>query len=168
MLKRKLNTENNKINSSKSPDFKKLKIMKTLELNTTPEVKLIFDSYPNSVQKKILYLRKLVIETAKETDEVTRLEETLKWNEPSYLTKVGSTIRMDWKPKFPNQYALYFQCSSRLVETFKLIFKNIFEFEGKRAIIFQLEDEIPTEALKYCIKAALTYHKVKHLPTLGI
>jgi hypothetical protein len=109
-----------------------------------------------------------VIKTAQEIDEISSVEETLKWGEPSYLTKNGSTIRMDWKPKTPNQYAMYFKCTSRLVETFKVIYKNTFNFEGKRAIVFQLEDEIPIEALKKCIKAALTYHKVKHLPTLGM
>lgn len=113
-------------------------------------------------------LRKLVIETAKETDEISELEETLKWGEPSYLTKIGSTLRMDWKAKFPDQYALYFQCTSRLVKTFRILFKNKFSFEGNRAIIFQMGDKIPAEVLKHCIKAALTYHKVKHLPTLGI
>ena len=63
---------------------------------------------------------------------------------------------------------MYFQCTSRLVGTFQAIFNNVFEYEGKRAIIFPIATEIPTEALKHCIKAALTYHKVKHLPTLGI
>ncbi len=142
--------------------------MKILQVNTNPKVELVFNNYPDSVRNKMLNLRELIIETAKEIDGITKLEETLKWGEPSYLTKKGSTIRMDWKIKSPNQYAMYFQCTSRLVETFKMIFKNIFDFEGKRAIIFQIEDEIPTEELKYCVKAALTYHKVKHLPTLGI
>ena len=142
--------------------------MKILQVNTNPEVELVFNNYPDSVRKKMLNLRELIIETAKEIDGITKLEETLKWGEPSYLTKKGSTIRMDWKTKSPNQYTMYFQCTSRLVETFKVIFKNTFDFEGKRAIIFQIEDEIPTEELKYCVKAALTYHKVKHLPTLGI
>ncbi len=142
--------------------------MKILQVNTNPKVELVFNNYPDSVRNKMLNLRELIIETAKEIHGITKLEETLKWGEPSYLTKNGSTIRMDWKIKSPNQYAMYFQCTSRLVETFKIIFKNTFDFEGKRAIIFQIEDEIPTEELKYCIKAALTYHKVKHLPTLGI
>lgn len=142
--------------------------MKDLHIKINPEVKLVFDNYPKTVLNKMLPLRNLIIETAKETDVIKNLEETLKWGEPSYLTKNGSTIRIDWKPKSPNQYAMYFQCTSRLVETFKMIFKNTFDFEGKRAIIFQTENEIPTEELKYCIKAALTYHKVKHLPTLGI
>ena len=142
--------------------------MKNLIIKTNPKVELVFDNYPDLVRNKMLTLRKLIIETAKEIEEITILEETLKWSEPSYLTKIGSTIRMDWKPKSPNQYAMYFKCTSRLVETFKLVFKNTFEFEGKRAILFQLEDDIPKEELKYCIKAALTYHKVKQLPTLGI
>ncbi|KZS40452.1 hypothetical protein AWE51_05740 [Aquimarina aggregata] len=142
--------------------------MKDLQIITNPEVKLIFDNYPDSIRNKMFSLRELIIDTAKEIDEITTLEETLKWGEPSYLTKIGSTIRMDWKTKKPNQYAMYFQCTSRLVETFKMIFKNTFDFEGKRAIIFQMEDEIPAEELKFCIKAALRYHTVKHLPTLGI
>lgn len=142
--------------------------MKDLQIKTNPEVELVFNNYPDAVRSKMLALRELVIETAKETEGMVKLEETLKWGEPSYLTKIGSTIRMDWKSKSPDHYAMYFQCTSRLVETFKSIFKNTFHFEGKRGIKFQLNDEIPSEELKYCIKAALTYHKVKHLPTLGI
>lgn len=142
--------------------------MSDLKIITDPKVELVFNNYPDPVRDKMLRLRKLIIETAKETEEITRLEETLKWGEPGYLTKIGSTIRMDWKQKSPNQYAMYFQCTSRLVDTFKILFKNRFDFEGKRAIVFGLKDEIPVEELKYCIRAALTYHKVKHLPTLGI
>jgi len=142
--------------------------MNNIEIKINPEVELIFDNYPDFVRDKMLKLRELVIETADEEDTITILEETLKWGEPSYLTKIGSTIRMDWKSKSPKQYAMYFQCTSRLVETFKLIFKNTFDYEGKRAIVFQIDDELPIDELRYCIKAALTYHKVKHLPTLGI
>ena len=142
--------------------------MKEIQIKTSPEFELIFSNYPDFVRNKMLFLRALIVESAKEINEITQLEETLKWGEPSFLTKTGSTIRMDWKPKTPQQYAMYFQCTSRLVETFKILFKNTFHFEGKRALVFQLEDEVPVVELKFCIKAALTYHKVKHLPTLGI
>lgn len=142
--------------------------MGNLQITTNPEVQIVFDRYPDWAREKLLVLRELIVETAKETEDITALEETLKWGEPSYLTKNGSTIRMDWKSKTPDQYALYFKCTSRLVETFKVTFKNVFECEGKRALIFQKDTEIPVEELKHCIRAALTYHKVKHLPTLGI
>ena len=142
--------------------------MKNLQIKTNPEVEMVFNKYPDSIRKKMLDLRALIIATATEIHDITSLEETLRWGEPSYLTKYGSTIRMDWKPKNPDQYAMYFQCTSRLVPTFKIFFKNTFEFEGKRAIIFQIEDKVPKEELQYCIKAALMYHKVKNQPTLGL
>ncbi|RPD94521.1 DUF1801 domain-containing protein [Aureibaculum marinum] len=116
----------------------------------------------------MFYLRELVMETASEIQGITSIEETLKWGEPSFITLKGSTLRMDWKTKTPHQYALYFKCTSRLVETFKIVFKDTFQFEGKRAIVFQLDDTIPVKELKQCIKATLTYHDVKKMVSLGI
>jgi Domain of unknown function (DU1801) len=142
--------------------------MNNLEIITNPDVKVVFSNYPEYIRTKILSLRELIIETANEIDGLNMLEETLKWGEPSYLAKNGSTLRMDWKSKTPGQYAMYFKCTSRLVETFRVVYKNKFSFEGNRAIVFQMEDEIPKNELKNCIKAALTYHKVKDLPRLGI
>jgi len=139
-----------------------------LKISTNPEVKKVFNNYPDFVKDKILNLRKLIMETASEIGQIAEIEETLKWGEPSYLVKNGSTIRIDWKEKFPNQYAMYFKCTSRLVETFKKQFKGSFEFEGNRAIIFQLDGIIPTTELKKCIGAALQYHKAKYLPNLGM
>ncbi|GHA36205.1 hypothetical protein GCM10007103_17120 [Salinimicrobium marinum] len=139
-----------------------------MTLKTNPEVERIFTNYPEFVRDKMDQLRTLVIETAEQTEGVTDLEETLRWGEPSFVTKNGSTLRMDWKEKTPDQYAMYFQCSSRLVDTFQLVFGNKFQFEGKRAIIFDINQELPEKELKKCIKATLTYHQVKHLITLGI
>ncbi len=143
-------------------------LMKNLKIRTNPQVNEVFDNYPDSVRDKMLNLRRIIIETAHETEGINNLEETLKWGEPSYLTKYGSTIRIDWKDKTPDQYAIYFKCTSKLVPTFKLLFNNIFTYEGNRAIIFQPEDRIPETELKKCIQAALLYHKVKHLPALDI
>ncbi|MHA7109719.1 DUF1801 domain-containing protein [Sunxiuqinia elliptica] len=137
-------------------------------LKTDPQVETIFANYPDFVRDKMQHLRNLVIETAEETEGVTLLEETLKWGEPSFVTKTGSTLRMDWKEKTPDQYAMYFQCTSRLVDTFRMVFDHKFQYEGKRAIVFQLNQKVPELELKECIKAALTYHQVKGLITLGI
>ena len=142
--------------------------MNDLEIRINPAVKNVFERYPEQVKDKMLALRDLIIETASEIDEINYLEETLKWNEPSYLTKIGSTIRIDWKSKSPDQYAIYFKCTSRLVETFQIVFNSLFDYEGKRAIVFKIDDQIPQQELKYCIKSALRYHKVKHMATLGI
>lgn len=144
------------------------KLIKHLKIVKNPKVELIFANYPESIKKKMFNLRDLIIETANEIEEITSLEETLKWGEPSYVTKKGSTIRMDWKKNKPDQFTLYFQCTSKLIPTFKMIYKNVFNFEGNRAIVFHKQDKFPKEELKKCIATALRYHSVKHLPSLGI
>lgn len=149
-------------------DSQKTKTMVELHVTTSSEFKDKLKSYPDFVRNKLQYLRELVLETAQEIPEVSYLEETLKWGEPSFVTKSGSTLRMDWKSKSPNQYQMYFKCTSRLVETFKLVFGDLFEYEKNRAIIFQLDEEIPKDELKKCIKASLIYHNVKQQNTLGI
>lgn len=142
--------------------------MSKLNITTNPVFENKIANYPDFVRGKLLFLRELVIETAKEIPEIENLEETLKWGEPSFVTKSGSTLRMDWKKKTPDQYQMYFKCTSRLVETFKMVFGSLFEYEKKRAIIFQLDQEIPVTELKKCIRATLMYHKVKNDLTLEI
>lgn len=125
------------------------------------------DNYPDNIRDKMRYLRSLIRETAQEM-EISSLEETLKWGEPSFLTKHGSTLRMDWKAKTPDQYALYFKCTSRLVETFKVVHSHTFKYEGKRAIVFGIEQLIPVSEVKQCIEATLQYHQVKEDVKLGM
>ncbi|WP_339705456.1 DUF1801 domain-containing protein [uncultured Kriegella sp.] len=138
-----------------------------MTLTTDPRATTVFNNYPSTVQQQMLHLRTLVLQAAEDLAGLEKLEETLKWGEPSYLTKYGSTVRIDWKAKKPDQYAIYFKCTSKLVPTFKVLYKNQFEFEGNRALIFKLDDPIPVAEIKHCISLALNYHKIKHLPLLG-
>lgn len=132
------------------------------------KVAAVFEQYPINIQKKLLFLRQLILDTASETDGVDSVEETLKWGEPSYVTKTGSTIRMGWKKSNPGQYALYFNCNTNLVETFREIYHDTFIFEGNRAIVFNEDDDIFVDELIQCISSSLTYHTRKHLPMLGL
>ena len=132
-----------------------------------PAVARVFDRYPEPRRKKLIRLRQLVLDAASETEGVETLEETLKWGEPSYLTKGGSTLRIDWKDRAPNQYVMYFNYNTSLVDTFRELYGDVFMFEGNRAIVFGEADEIPVAELKHCISLALTYHRVKRLPLLG-
>ncbi len=144
---------------------KEINIMNKIE---NPKVAEVFRNYPEFILEKMMFLRQIILEVASETDGVNKLEETLRWGEPSYISKKGSTIRIDWKKKKPNQYAVYFNCKTVLVETFKMVYKDKLKFEGKRAIVFNREDKIPIEELKHCVALSLTYHSIKHLPMLGI
>ena len=142
--------------------------MKELRLEINPEVHSVFENYPDYVREKVLNIRRIIIETAQETSGVEILEETLKWGEPSYLAKNGSTVRVDWKTKSPDQYAVYFKCTSKLVPTFKKVYGNLFTFEGNRAIVFKMDEVIPVMELKNCIRTALEYHRRKNKPYLDM
>ena len=126
------------------------------------QVQQKFSSYPLKMQEQLLFLRQLIFDSSDK-----QIEETLKWGEPSYLCAQGSTIRIDYKEKYPNQYAMYFNCKSKLVDTFKEIYPAEFIFESNRAIIFKVDEKINISALKNCIGLALNYHQIKHLPLLG-
>src|SRR4051812_28493422 len=82
------------------------------------EVQARFQAYPADVRRRMLALRELVLNTAARTPGAGDIEETLKWGEPAFVTvnKAGSTVRIDWKPKAPDQYAVYFNCQTNLVE----------------------------------------------------
>ncbi len=139
-----------------------------MQVHTQPEVQTVFDQYPEEVRAKMVHLRQLILETAEETEGIDQLEESLKWGEPSYRSKIGSTIRIDWKAKAPDQYAMYFQCSTQLVPTFRKVYEETFEFEGSRAIVFPLDQPLPEAELKRCIATGLKYHKLKSQPLLGL
>jgi Domain of unknown function (DU1801) len=130
----------------------------------TAAVDRVFQSYPPKMRQKLLALRKLILQTAASTDGVGKVEETLKWGEPAYVTsesKSGSTIRIAWKKSNPAQYAMYFNCQTNLVETFRALFPSEFKFEGNRAIVFAESQAVPTDALAFCVTAALTYHRIR-------
>lgn len=109
-------------------------------------------------------LRRLILETAAATDGVGPILENLKWGEPAYLTsasKSGSTIRIGWKKSAPGRYAMYFNCQTNFVDTFRANFPEAFKFQGNRAIVFEDSNDVPADALAVCIAAALTYHRNK-------
>lgn len=126
-----------------------------------PDVEAVFRSYPTRMRARLMALRRLVFDTATNTEGVGKLEEALRWGMPSYLTpqtKSGSTIRIHWSKSKPKQYAIYFHCQTSLVSTFQRLYPHKFTYEGKRAIVFTEDDEIPTRELSHCVSLALTYH----------
>ena len=131
-----------------------------------PDIKEKLDSYPASALTEIVRIRRLIYEVAK-NDHLGEITESLKWGELSYLTKQGSPIRIDWKPPSPHTISIYFNCKTRLVETFREIYPETFEFKGNRELILVMSESLPEKELKHCLSMALQYHRLKHLPLLG-
>ena len=126
----------------------------------------VFKAYPPAIRAKLMALRELVFDTADKTTGVGRLTETLKWGQPSYLTEEtgsGTTVRID-RLKADNGYAVYFHCQSGLVGQFRELYPETFEYQGKRAIVFDAKDRVPARELRHCLALALTHHARKKKP----
>lgn len=130
---------------------------------SNPAVVAAFNRHPPTIKARLMALRHLIFETAAGIDGVGPLEETLKWKQPSYLTTQsgsGSTIRID-RIKDSDRCALYFNCKTNLVETFRTLYQRDLNFGGNRSIDLGSDGDLPEQALRHCIGLALTYHMNK-------
>ncbi len=124
-----------------------------------PDVAAAFDAVPESVRGGLFDLRRLIFEVAAETPGVGRIEETLKWGQPAYLTpetKSGSTIRLGL-PK-EGGFAIYAHCQTTVISGFREMFAEDFTFDGNRAVLFGSEEVPDLERLRPLVLRALTYH----------
>ncbi len=139
--------------------------MTKMESRTRPfhnaAVKAVYNSYLPDVRSRLLAVREVIFDTAQTTEGVGEIEETLKWNEPAYLTarpRCGSTIRLNAISKEPGKIAAYFICTTNLVSRFQEQYPDEFEYRDNRALVLDVEDDIPRDALSHCFAMALTYH----------
>ena len=127
-------------------------------------VAALLRSYPKPIGAKLQALRKLILDTARKTDGVGALAETLKWGQVSYLTSEsgsGSTIRIDQAKSTAEQVGVYFHCQTNLVETFRELYPKL-SYSGNRAILLDVDQPLPKAELGHCVALALTYHLRRH------
>lgn len=127
-----------------------------------PRVARVFARYEPDVKAALLAIRALIFRIAHETDGVGRIEEALRWGQPSYLTTEsgsGSMVRLDAVRAAPGEYALYFHCQTTLVSSFREKFGRRLRYEGNRALLFRAADEVPSAEVEDCVRQALTYHQ---------
>lgn len=127
------------------------------------DVRKVLKSYPPAVREKLEAVREVILATAAADETIGPLTETLKWGEPAYLTEKsgsGSTIRMGWKAAYPDQFAIYLNCRTTLVDDYRTLFPEL-RYDGNRAIVFDVAEPLPEAAIEACIRMALTYHLSK-------
>jgi hypothetical protein len=127
------------------------------------DVERVFRSWPAPAQERLRELRALILDTAAATEGVGPLTETLKWGEPAYLPerpRTGTTVRLGWKAKDPEHFALYVHCGTSLVDTFRSLHPEL-TFGGNRAVLLRIDEPLPKDAVARCIGIALTWHARK-------
>jgi len=125
------------------------------------EVAAALDAFPPVLRARLLRLRKLVLDTAAKMDGTGEIEETLKWGQPAYRAKAGSTIRVGATKD--GRAALYFICHTDLIASFRALYPEL-RYEGNRAILLAARGALPEDALRHCVSLALTYATRKRRP----
>ena len=126
------------------------------------EIAAVLARHPKAVQARLLEVRALVFAVAGETEGVGPLSETLKWGEPAYLAAAsgsGTTIRLGVSKTAPTAAAVFVNCRTSLVDTYREQFGDVFGFEGNRALIVAADGPLPELPLRICLRAALLYHR---------
>jgi hypothetical protein len=134
--------------------------MRSEKLKMPREVAEVFDAFPKSVRSRLFDVRELIFKTAAELRDVGPLTEALRWGEPAYLTEAtgsGSTIRLGKLNGSDEYCAVFFNCRTTLVETFRDQFPESFGFEKNRAIVLKVSGALPKRPLAMCLSMALTY-----------
>lgn len=125
-----------------------------------PEVAAAFNAAPAAARKQLMTLRTIVLE-AGAAQGVGPIEESLKWGEPAYRCAGGSTVRIAWSPKTPDQVAMHVICTTDLIARFREPYPHSFTFAGNRSLLFTLHEKPSRPALAHCVGLAFTYHRPK-------
>ncbi|MFV2057544.1 MAG: DUF1801 domain-containing protein [Thiohalomonadales bacterium] len=124
-----------------------------------PEVNIVYNTYPKDIKDALLKIRHMIFEIASESEQIGDIIETLKWDNPSYLThapKSGTTIRLSSVRNDAEQYAISVHCQTNLISGFKIKYPKL-QYDGNRSIILNLKINPPYEAINHFIYLALTY-----------
>ncbi|WP_417617321.1 DUF1801 domain-containing protein [Parasphingorhabdus sp.] len=120
-----------------------------------------WEGLPEALTEKLLRLRGLILDIASADPDIGPLEETLKWGQAAFLTSAsgsGTTVRIHRHKQSAETYALYVHCQTDLIERYQQLYSETLTFDGKRAVVFDVNDELPVDAVRHCITMALTYH----------
>lgn len=147
------------MSAPESSGTRRLNLMDSTPPFADAHVERAFAAFPEHLRGGLMAIRELIFEVANRTGGVGKLQETLKWGQPAYLTpqtKSGSTIRLGVTKS--GQVAVYTHCQTTIMTEFQSIFPDEFDYEGNRAVHVQSADNVSLDRLTLLVRRALTYH----------
>jgi hypothetical protein len=119
--------------------------------------------WSDPAQTALWRCRALYHQIAGEMD-VGPLDETLKWQQPSWRPKrprTGSTLRMSWQAAAPDTLNFFVDCKTDLAARMQSLYPDIGTNDGQRKITLPLTRPLPESALMYLAEMTFTYHRAK-------
>lgn len=126
----------------------------------SPQVQAAFNVPDPVARDGMLALRDLILETADGIAGIGRIEETLRWGQPAYLTsqsRCGTTLRIGLAKQA--RFALFVHCRTQIIPEFTRTFSGWDRVDGTRAVLFDTASQIDPFRHGWLVERALTYHK---------
>ncbi|MBL4855055.1 MAG: hypothetical protein JKY25_12575 [Robiginitomaculum sp.] len=116
-------------------------------------------SYPETLAVRLGQVRQLIRGIAASNKSIGMIEESLKWGQISFATlrpKSGTPMRIDGDVD-AGTYSLFVPCSTNLIEGFRTVHPDLFNYYGNREIRMDLNAPLPKAELSLFIAASLRY-----------
>ena len=123
----------------------------------SPSVQAAYHAFDPAPRAILLTLRALIYDTAK-TLPVGRVEETLKWGQPSYATpdtRAATPIRLGVTKS--GDVGIFTHCQSTVMSDFRALAPPKMRFDGNRALLLPPSEPIVINDITPLIRAALSY-----------
>ncbi len=118
----------------------------------TPEVNAAFEAIDPAPRRVLLAVRDLILNEAGDVP----VEEALRWGQPAYLTKKGTTIRLGVsKAGLPSVFT---HCQSSVMSDVQAVAGEGLIWDGNRGVSWRVEDDLPEAVLRILARRALRYH----------
>ena len=119
--------------------------------------------WPDAAKARLWECRALFHQIADQAD-VGRLDETLKWGQPSWRpvkTRTGSTLRAGWHIDHPDVLSLFVDCKTDLAVRMRDNYPQLPMNDGRRQIGLRLDAPLPRQAILHLAEMTFTYHRAK-------
>lgn len=120
-------------------------------------------TWPDAAAQRFSELRYLVLNAGLDAN-VGEICESLKWSEPAWRPirpRQGSTLRLSWSVKSPDQISLFVDCKTTLASTMQSLYPADFKYENNRALRLHLDADLPRQAIDHLARLTFTYHAKK-------
>jgi hypothetical protein len=141
---------------------RRAKINPMTQAFTSSTARDAFAAFPQPARTTLMAVRAMIFDIAATLPvdlNVSRVEETTKWGQPSYATpdtKSATPIRL--RLSKAGDPAIFTHCQSTVMRDFRHLASPYLKFDGNRAVYLPIDHPPKLVEFAPLIRAALTYH----------
>jgi len=133
--------------------------------NAPPPLLAHVSHWSPAAQALLWRCRRLFHDVAASAD-TGRLDETLKWGQPSWRPvkpRTGTTLRMGWDANSPERLSFFVDCKTDLAARMRDIYPDLPLNDGQRHLGILVDAVFLQQAITHLAEMTFTYHRARRL-----